>query len=144
MKISTRTRYGLRAILELASHYDQGPLQLRTIASHQDISAKYLEQLISLLKSAGLVSATRGAKGGYTLAREPKQVKIIDVFTALEGPLATVGCLEKKDYCVKVADCAARNLWAQLQQAIMNTLESQTIQDLLDRAQKNRKSDYQI
>ena len=144
MKLSTRTRYGIRAILELAIHYGKGPLQIKAIAKNQDISVKYLEQLIAILKSAGFVRSIRGSKGGYTLAKTPDQIKLSDVFNCLEGPVVTVECLEDQSYCVRVADCATRQLWAQVQNAIMNVLQSTTLQDLVNRTKDKTALSYQI
>jgi len=139
MKLSTRTRYGLRAILELAQNQGIEPLQVKVIAQRQTISIKYLEQLMAMLKSAGLVRSIRGSKGGYTLAKPANQIKLSDVFRCLEGPFAiTVECLDNEDYCARVADCVTRQVWAQVQDAIMNVLESMTLKDLVDRA-KNQK-----
>ena len=144
MKLSTRTRYGIRAILELAGNHGKGPLQIKIIAQHQAISVKYLEQLMAILKSAELVRSVRGARGGYILARPPAQIRISDVFNCMEGPVATVECVESKSYCARVADCAARQVWVQLQEAIENILQSITLRDLLDRTKDNRTLDYQI
>jgi len=144
MKLSTRTRYGIRAILELAESYRQGPLQLKIIAQYQDISVKYLEQIISMLRSAGFVRSIRGAKGGYILAKAPNQIKLSDVFDCLEGPVTTVECIENEDYCARAADCIARQLWKQVNDAIKNVLQSITLQDLLDRAKDKRALDFQI
>jgi len=144
MKLSTKTRYGIRAILELAENYGKGPLQLRAIAQTQDISVKYLEQLMALLKSAGFVRSIRGSKGGYILANNPNQIKLSDVFNALEGPIVTTECLENNTYCQRVADCAVRQVWAQVQQAIMNVLQSKTLQDLVDKTKDKRALYYQI
>ena len=144
MKLSTRTRYGIRAILELAEKDGSGPLRVKTIAQSQDISAKYLEQLMSILKSAGFVRSIRGSKGGYMLAKAPNQIKISDVFDCLEGHVTTVECVEDKDYCARAADCVVRQVWAQVQQAITNVLQSITLQDLVDRAKDKKLSNYQI
>lgn len=145
MKLSTRTRYGIRALLELAEDPSKVPLQIRTIALRQDISVKYLEQLMAMLKSAGFVRGIRGSKGGYLLAKAADQIKLSDVFSVLEGSsVITVDCLENKSYCARVADCAVRQVWAQVQEAIMSILESVTLQDLADRAGKNRMLYYQI
>jgi len=144
MKLSTRTRYGIRAILELAESYRKGPLQLKIIAQHQDISMKYLEQIIAMLKSGGFVKSIRGAKGGYVLAKAPNQIKLSDVFDCLEGRVTTVECIEDEDYCARVADCVARQLWVRVQEAIDSVLQSITLQDLLDRAKDKRALDYQI
>jgi len=144
MKLSTRTRYGIRAILELAESYRQGPLQLKIIAQHQDISVKYLEQIVAMLKSGGFVRSIRGAKGGYILAKAPNQIKLSDVFDCLEGLVTTVECIENEDYCARAADCIARQLWKQLNEAIKNILQSITLQDLLARAKDKKALDYQI
>jgi Rrf2 family protein len=144
MKISTRTRYGIRAILELAANYGKAPMQIRVIAENQDLSVKYLEQLMAMLKSAGLVKSVRGAKGGYILAKKPDEIKLTEVFCCLEGPLITVECLEDQSACVRIADCVSRLLWAKVQQAVMGVLESTTLQDLLDQAKKEKSTNYQI
>jgi Rrf2 family protein len=144
MKLSTRTRYGVRAVLELAGNQDSGPMQIKTIAHRQDISVKYLEQLMAILKSAGFIRSVRGAKGGYILAKPANQIKLSDVFNALEGPVTTVECVEDENYCAKIADCVARQLWAEVQQAIMSVLQSVTLQDLVDRTKDKRTFSYQI
>jgi Rrf2 family protein len=144
MKLSTRTRYGMRAIIELAENNRKGPLQLRVIAQRQDISAKYLEQLMVVLKSAGLVRSIRGAKGGYVLAKTPKQIKLSDVFNCLEGTVTTVQCVENEDYCRRSPDCAARKVWIQVQEAIDGVLNSITLHDVVDKARGDRALDYQI
>ena len=144
MKLSTRTRYGMRAIIELAENDRKSPLQLKIIAQRQDISAKYLEQLMVVLKSAGLVRSIRGAKGGYLLAKTPNQIKLSDVFHCLEGPVTTVECVENEDYCRRAPDCAARQVWIQVQEAIEGVLQSITLQDVVDRAKGDRALDYQI
>ncbi len=144
MRLSTRTRYGIRAMLELAENVGRGPLQLRIIARRQDISVKYLDQLMTILKSAGFVRSIRGSKGGYVLARAPEQIKLNDVFNCLEGPVVTVECTENENYCARAADCVARQVWTQVQEAVMAVLQSITFQDLVDRTKNNKSPDYQI
>ncbi len=144
MKISTRARYGMRAALELAIGYGQRPLQLKYIAQHQDISLKYLEQIIAMLKSGGLVGSIRGARGGYVLAKSPNQVRLSDVFNCLEGQVNTVDCVDNRDYCAKSADCLARQVWKQVQDAINSVLQSMTLQDLVDKAKDKQNLEYQI
>ena len=136
MKLSTRSRYGMRAALELAIEYGKGPLQIRAIAHRQGISNKYLEQLIAVLKSAGLVKSVRGPKGGYLLAKPPAQITLYQVFRALEGPVYTVECLEHEDFCPRYTDCLTRQVWSEMNKAIVGVLESTTLQDLADRARK--------
>jgi Rrf2 family cysteine metabolism transcriptional repressor len=143
MKLSTRTRYGIRAIIELAQYEGTRPLQLKTIAERQDISIKYLEQLMGLLRSAGLVRSVRGSKGGYALGRPAEQIKVSEVFRCLEGPVATTDCVGDEDVCKRSADCVARELWVEVEGAIHQVLDSLTLQDMVQRAKKHG-SDYQI
>ena len=144
MKLSTRTRYGIRAILELAENYKKGPLQLKNIAKRQDISVKYLEQIMTILRSGELIRSIRGPRGGYTLAKAPNQIKLSDVFDCLEGTVTTVECVEDENYCARIADCMARQLWTQVHEAIRNILQSVTLQDLVERAKDKAALDYQI
>ena len=143
MKLSTRTRYGMRAILELANEYGKGPLQTRIIAERQDISVKYLEQLMAALKSAGLIRSQRGAHGGYMLARPPDNIRLSEVFDVFEGPVATVECVANDNYCTRAADCVARRVWCEVQRAIKNVLQGMTLKDVLDKA-ADKTFDYQI
>lgn len=143
MKLSTRTRYAMRAVLELAEHFGKGPLQTRVIAQNQDISTKYLEQIMASLKSTGLIKSQRGAKGGYILANPPEKIKLSDVFDVFEGPVVTVECVTNEKYCNKAGNCVARQVWAEVQRAVRNVLQSMTLQDVIDRA-KEKRSDYQI
>ena len=144
MKLSTRTRYGIRAILELAKNDGNGPLQIKTIAQHQDISVKYLEQLMTILKSSGFVRSIRGSKGGYLLARAPNEIRLNEVFNCLEGLVTTVDCVRDSHYCQRTADCVTRQVWTQVQNAIKNVLQSITLQDLVDRTKGENMLDYQI
>jgi Rrf2 family cysteine metabolism transcriptional repressor len=144
MKLSTRTRYAVRAIIELAQNDKNRPLQLKIIAQRQEISVKYLEQLMAVLRSAGFVRSIRGSKGGYVLAKAPNQIKMNEVLHRLEGTVATVECVENENCCSRSADCAARYLWTQVEHAIENVLQSVTLQDLVDKANEEKKLDYQI
>jgi Rrf2 family protein len=144
MKLSTRTRYGIRAVMELAENYGKGPLQLKVIARDQGISVKYLEQLMASLKSAGIVSSVRGSKGGYVLAKSPEQIRLSDCFTCLEGPIVTVECVENNSYCPRTTDCITRDVWAEVQKAVMAVLKSITLQSLLDKSKHDKNLHYQI
>jgi Rrf2 family protein len=146
MRISTRTRYGMRAILELALAYKAGkagPLQIKVIAERQNISNKYLEQLIAIIKSAGLVRSIRGPHGGYVLAKSPEDIKLSEIFRVLEGPVFTVECVENKEACASFADCITRRLWIEVNDAILNVLTNKTLQDLVEMSEKE-KMNYQI
>jgi len=144
MKLSTRTRYGMRAILELAENHGKGALRLKTIARHEELSVKYLEQLMAILKSAGIVRSVRGPKGGYVLAKLPSQIRLSDCFICLEGPVITTECVEDESYCTRAEDCVTRQLWAQVQKAAMEVLHSMTLQSLVDMAKSDKEPDYQI
>lgn len=144
MKISTRTRYGVRAALELAKNWQKGPVKLKNIAKRQELSVKYLEQLMAVLKTAGIIHSIRGAKGGYILAKAPAVITVYDVFRALEGDIVAVDCLEDRRVCHKTADCVTRELWADVRKAVDNVLQSTTLQDLVDRAGDKKGPDYQI
>lgn len=144
MKLSTRTRYGIRAMLELAGKYGEGPLQIKVIANRQDISVKYLEQLMAMLRSGGFVRSIRGSKGGYVLSKVPAQIKLDELFTCLEGPVVTVECVEDENYCARAADCVTRQVWAQMQAAMVKVLQSMTLQDLVNRTKERKNLDYHI
>jgi len=147
MKLSTKTRYGMRAMFELARQHNHGHVQIKIIAHNQDISIKYLEQLMSMLKAGGFIRSLRGAKGGYLLAKPPNQIKLSDIFCCLEGPVVTVECVEDENFCERFSDCITREVWLQVQNAIIDVLQSLTLQDLIDKAKKAKKSkttNYQI
>jgi Rrf2 family transcriptional regulator, cysteine metabolism repressor len=144
MKLSTRTRYAVRAMIELAQNETNRPLQLKIIAERQDISVKYLEQLMAVLRSAGLVRSVRGSKGGYVLARAPGQVRLSDILHCLEGPVTTVECVDDSQSCARAAECAARQVWVKVQQAIEEVLRSITLQDVVEMARNAKELDYQI
>ena len=144
MKLSTRTRYAVRAMIELAKHDTNRPLQLKVIADRQEISIKYLEQLMAVLKSAGLIKSIRGSKGGYVLARAASQIRINDILHCVEGPITTVECVGDTASCSRAADCAAREVWKRVEQAIENVLKSITLQDVADMALSTKQTDYQI
>ncbi len=134
MKLSTRSRYGVRALIELAIEYEKGPLQIKTIAGREKISNKYLEQIVGVLKMAGLVISVRGPKGGYILAKPPQEIKLLDVFELLEGKVTTFDCLVDKSFCTRCGDCLTKNLWLKMQQAIEGVLTSVTLKEMADDA----------
>ena len=144
MKLSTRTRYGVRAMIELAENYGKEPLQLKVIAQNQEISIKYLEQLMTVLKAAGFVRSVRGFKGGYALSKSPRQIRVSDCFDCLEGPVITTECVDDKNSCSRNSDCVARLLWAEVQNAVRTILESTTLQDLVDKTKKTNTPNYHI
>ncbi len=132
MKLSTKTRYALRAMVELALREGQGPVQLRQIAEAQAISPKYLEQLAIPLRNAGLVRSERGPAGGYELARPAHAITALDIVQAMEGPLDLLDCLGQTEACDRSETCAARALWARVGAAMSDVLAQTTLADLRD------------
>ena len=132
MKISTRGRYGTRMMLDLAAHHDQGPTPLREIAKRQDLSVKYLEQLIIPLKAAGYIRSVRGARGGYTLARKPDKISVGQIIKVLEGCLSLVNCVEDPKICEREKNCPTRDIWLRMSERLMEELSSLTLSDVLD------------
>ena len=136
MKLSTRTRYGTRALLELALHKGKGPVFLKDIARQQQFSLSYLEHLVTPLISGGIIRSTKGPKGGITLAKKPEDIKMIDITRLLEGSLAPVECVDNPDVCERSAQCVTRDIWGEIKKAMNGVLESTTLQDLVERQRK--------
>ena len=133
MKISTKGRYALRTMVDLAVHEKGGLTPLREISTRQGITIKYLEQVMNLLNKAGFVRSVRGAGGGYRLAKEPSQYTIGDILRVAEGSLAPVSCLEDEvNLCPRNADCMTVDFWEGLADAINNYVDSFTLEDLLN------------
>lgn len=132
MKLSTRSRYGTRLVLELALKFDKGPVFLKDISSSQEISLKYLGQLIIPLKIAGIVKSSRGAHGGYYLARNPEEIRLREIVQALEGPIYLVECLENPDICNRHDRCIARTFWNRINVLLYKSLDEITIKDMVD------------
>lgn len=133
MKLSSRSEYGLRAMVELAQTYGSGPLALADIARAQGLSEGYLEQIIAPLRRAGLVLATRGVKGGYALAASPSSVTAGQIMRALEGPLDLIECASEHgsvSSCKRELACGSRRLWLKLRDSIVDVLDSTTLADL--------------
>ncbi|HID86274.1 MAG TPA: Rrf2 family transcriptional regulator [Anaerolineae bacterium] len=133
MRISTRGAYGLRAMIELAQRYGQGPVPLAEVAQTEGISLSYLEQIIAPLRKAGLVESKRGAYGGYALARDPSTITVGQIVRALEGPITPYPCAsEGEDFtCEREASCTARLLWQRMRDSIAAVLDSTTLEELV-------------
>ncbi len=138
MKLSTKIRYGARAMLELASHYGEGPLELHEIAKKENISLKYLEQVIIPLRTAGVVTSVRGSKGGYCLARPPSEVCLKDLVEILEGPLNLVDCLGDPKRCERSSSCVTREIWNEVSEAICTIFQSITLEDMVRRKKEKQ------
>ena len=124
MRLSTRGRYGTRLMVDLAQHYADGPISLAEIAKRQDLSAKYLEQLIILLKGAGLILSVRGRRGGYMLARRPEEISVGEIVETLEGKLSVVDCVLEPEQCYRAVDCPTRDIWVGMTEMIKKQLFS--------------------
>jgi len=120
-------------MLELASHYGEGPLELREIAKKENISLKYLEQVINPLRAAGLVRSIRGSKGGYSLAKPPSEIRLYDVVETLEGPLHLLECLHDSKVCQKIPSCVTRDIWKEISEAIYKIFNSVTLEEMVNR-----------
>jgi len=141
MKLSTKGRYGVRALLDLALHQDEGLVQLKEIARRQEFSLQYLEHLIAPLIAAGLVKSTRGARGGVLLLKPPSEVKLSEVVQILEGSIAPVDCVNNPALCHRSASCVTRDIWIEMKKAISRVLDSTTLQDLVERQKQKRQSE---
>jgi len=134
MKLSTKGRYGVKAMFELARSRNEGPLPLHTIARRQGLSQHYLEQLVGPLREAGLVRSVRGAQGGYELARPPERITVGDVVRVLEGPIAVTYCTvpgsSAVEHCGRAEGCVARGVWERVSESIARVLDSITLADL--------------
>jgi len=134
MKLSTRSRYGTRLLLDMAQHYDQGPIQLGEIAKRQEISLKYLEQIIIPLKKANYVLSVRGPKGGHFLARPPEDITLGEIVALLEEGPSLVECSEHAEVCQRSNICPTRLIWKEVAQAMFDKLDAITLADLAERA----------
>ncbi len=133
MKLSTRARYGLKAMVDLALRYGGGMVSIATLANLQGISDAYLEQLIAALRKAGLVVSVRGAQGGYALSRPPEEINVDEVLQALEGSTAVMDCVGTKgNICDNACSCSARPLWLKLQNRIDEVLRNTTLADMAE------------
>ena len=132
MKISTRCRYGLRAMIELARNFNAGPLSRSGISKTQHVTKAYLENILTSLREKKLVSTTRGAGGGFVLRLSPSKITVLDIVNALEGSVAPVECLENRAVCEKTPWCPARQVWKKLYDAEVKTLSEISLQDILD------------
>lgn len=131
MKLSTKGRYGVKAMVELAIHYGGNPISIKTISIRQNISECYLEQLFAPLRKAKLITSSRGAQGGYVLSKEPKDVTVAQLIYILEGPIEIADCIEGST-CDNVDFCATRLLWEKIKNSIDDVMESITLQDIVN------------
>jgi Rrf2 family protein len=132
MKLSTRSRYGARILVDLARNHGQGPVQIGEISKRQDISVKYLEQLIRPLKQANLVTSVRGPKGGHLLAEKPEEITLGQIVRLFEGQSELVECISNPEKCSMSDDCQVRLAWGDATRVLYEKLDSTTIADLVE------------
>ena len=144
MKLSTKCRYGVRAMLEIARQYRAGPVKRKDIARIQGISHAYLENILIALKTAKFIRTARGAQGGFILEKEPSEITMLQLVSTLEGSITPVECLDNSERCEKTSHCVARNVWKKLHDAQVNVLSSITLQDLLDMEKDSASLTYTI
>jgi len=133
MQLSTKARYAARALVELALKYGQEPVKLKDIASRQEISLKYLEQVMFPLRISGYVKTRKGSQGGYVLARPPEEINMYDVIQTVEGSLSPVDCVDNPELCHRVDKCVTRRVWVGLKEAIHNELSNTTLAELAEK-----------
>lgn len=153
MKLSTKGRYGLKAMLDIAVNVESGCVPIKSISMRQSISEPYLEQLFSSLKKSGLVNSIRGAQGGYVLSDKPENITVGQILRALEGSLAPVDCVLEKDFtnpgsvCQSADCCVIKGVWEKIRDSINNVVDSITLEDLVQdykKAQNNSEYMYYI
>jgi Rrf2 family protein len=131
--VSTKGRYGLRVLLDVALHQERGPVALSEIARRQDISQKYLWQVINPLKKAGILHSTRGTQGGYVLARDPRDITVRDIVEVLEGPVTLVACVNDPGACERSVDCTAHEVWSEIEAKVVAAMAGVTLRDIVQR-----------
>ena len=139
MKFSTKVRYGIRIMVDLANHKNENPVLARSISDRQEISKKYLESLLTTLKMAGLVRTIRGAKGGYILSRDPGKITLEQITSAMDGPLSLVECVESPAVCKRSKHCAARDLWKDVAGTLKSKFRGTTLADLAQKTARKEK-----
>ena len=143
MKISTKGRYGLRILVDLATHDAEKPRLIRDIAESQDISEKYISRLVIDLRKAKMIHSIRGVNGGFHLAKAPEDITLLEVLEVMEGPLSIVDCVHTPKKCDKNAKCAAREIWSELNEGIRELMRGVTLADVLT-AYEKQKAEYGI
>lgn len=145
MKLSTKGRYGLRAMIDLARYSGREPVAIGSIAARQNISERYLEQIVALLKKGGLVKSIRGASGGYVLAREMKDISVGDILRTLEGSLEPVKCaaFDPEEGCAASGGCVTKYVWKKINESIARTVDEMNLEELVQESERiNPEGDY--
>lgn len=137
MKLSTRSRYGTRMMLDLAKHFDEGPVQINEISKRESLSVKYLEQLVIPLKKAGLIKSVRGPKGGHMLNKVPDKITVGDIVRILEGGIDLCNCIENPESCNRTDHCLTRDVWGEATKAMYGKLDSVTLAAMIQQGENN-------
>ncbi|HOL22673.1 MAG TPA: Rrf2 family transcriptional regulator [bacterium] len=142
MRFSTRTRYGVRALIDLGLYYKGKPVLVKEIARRQGVSERYLEHIMLSLKKAGFLRSIKGGKGGYEFLREPEEIRLREVVEVLEGTLVPVECVERKEICERSKNCVARELWSSIRDEVLKLLDRITLKELIEKQKgKSRQKD---
>ncbi len=138
MKMSTKGKYGLRALIDLAQHSEANPISITSIAQRQGISERYLEQLMSKLKKAGIVASIRGANGGYTLNKNASEISVGDILRALEGSIEPVDCsgIQSEDGCQSACGCVSKIVWQKINDSVNHAVDTILLSQLVDEGKK--------
>ena len=144
MKLTTKTRYSLRILIQLASNYNKVPVKGKDISSKQNISEPYLEQIMITIKSAGFVRTVRGCNGGYVLNRSPEKISVLDIIEVFEGKIEFADCLEKSSNCILFSRCPTTNIWKHLSDTLKNEAKEITLQTIIDDTNESNIQEYVI
>src|SRR5581483_511097 len=144
MKVSMKGDYGVRALIELAHHYGEGPVQSAVIAGRQSIPEPYLDQLLTSLRRAGIIRSVRGPQGGHALIRDPRDLRLSEAIIALEGSLAPISCLDDPAGCPKSPGCSLHEVWEEVHRATLKVLDGITIADLAEKEREASVARYSI
>ena len=132
MKLSTRSRYGSRAMLDLALHFGEEPIALKDVARRQGVSERYLENIMTVLVASGLAMSVRGKQGGFRLAKPPQEMRLGDIVQAVEGSLAPAPCVDDSVACNRTPECVTHDIWSKLRESVVSALNSITLRDMMD------------
>ncbi len=143
MKLSTKGRYGVRAMVDLATNYGTTPISIKTISKRENLSEYYLEQLFSPLRRANIIRSVRGAQGGYVLCKSPSEITVGDIMTILEGPVEIADCIDGVE-CDSIDCCATKAVWQKIKNSIDSVMDSITLQDIIDDYEKMKKKQNNI
>ncbi len=140
MKLSTKARYAVRALIDLAVNYENGMGQVKKIAENQELSVRYIENLFTNLRAAGILQSFKGKGGGFSLNRDPDKINLLDVIQVVEGDLSLVGCVESSSFCKNSKKCTVKNVWTKATKILKDYFRSVTLKDMIRDYKKHNKS----